>query len=182
MVKEEDNTLYFANLVINITTLIITILFQAAFFIRFKFKADKAAAAILLIYLVVNFLRIALSEKLFGLMDILVHPATTTLIYSLLYFFVFELSYSKALLQAQSPQEYEREKKRIKILKFVSIGSMVFVYLPTTLYIIIVKNMQIIPRIMLYIRAVSMLVPTFICFPIFLKNLKFFSMILMQRT
>jgi hypothetical protein len=76
------------------------------------------------------------------------------------------MSYSQAILKAKTPEEYERAKIRIRNLKLLSIGSMVFVFLPTTLYIIIVKEMDFMGKLMLYIRAVSMFVPTIICFPI----------------
>ena len=69
-------------------------------------------------------------------------------------------------MKAKTPEEYERAKIRIRNLKLLSIGSMVFVFLPTTLYIIIVKEMDFMGKLMLYIRAVSMFVPTIICFPI----------------
>lgn len=52
---------------------------------------------------------------------------------------------------------------------------MVFVFLPTTLYFIIVLRMDLIGRVMLYIRAVAMFVPTVICFPICYHNIMFFA-------
>ncbi len=94
------NTLNDVNRVINMTTFGFAIVLQMIFFVRFKFKADKAAMGILLIYLAVNAFRIIITKTLFGIIDIIVTPTTTTIIFSLLYFFVFEMSYSKAILTA----------------------------------------------------------------------------------
>ena len=100
------------------------------------------------------------------MIDILVTPTTTVLIFSMLYFFVFEMSYIKAMLNASSVNEYIKAKKKIKALKWLSIGSMALVFLPSTLYIIIDLNMDAFGRVMLYTRALSMFVPTVLCFPI----------------
>lgn len=97
------------------------------------------------------------------------------LIFTLLYFFVFEMSYIRAMLKASSVNEYMQAKKKIKAMKWLSIGSMVFVFLPSTLYIIIDLNMDTFGRLMLYTRALAMFVSTILCFPICLSNLLFFA-------
>jgi hypothetical protein len=94
------NTLTEINRIINVATFTLSLIMQTAFFLRFKFKADRAATSILLIYLAVNGFRIAVNKNLFGIIDILVTPTTTVLIFSLLYFFVFEMSYIRAMLNA----------------------------------------------------------------------------------
>jgi hypothetical protein len=71
--------------------------------------------------------------------------------------------------------EYTQAKKNIKALKWLSIESMVFIFLPSTLYIIIDLNMDTFGRLMLYTRALAMFVPTVLCFPICLSNLMFFA-------
>ena len=93
----------------------------------------------------------------------------------MLYFFVFEMSYIKDMLNASSVNEYIKAKKKIKALKWLSIGSLALVFLPSTLYIIIDLNMDAFGRLMLYTRALAMFVPTILCFPICLYNLVFFA-------
>jgi len=51
---------------------------------------------------------------------------------------------------------------------------MVFVFLPSTLYIIIDLRMNTFGKLMLYARALGMFIPTCIGFPLYVSNLKFF--------
>ncbi len=92
------NTLDGVNEIINITTFSISVLLTGAFLIRFKFKADKAALGILFIYLIVNCMRIFKPEALYSILDIMLTPTSTSIIYSLLYIFVFEMSFVRALM------------------------------------------------------------------------------------
>ena len=85
------------------------------------------------------------------------------------------MSLVRAIISAESHQAHLKEKKKILILKFVSIGLMVLIFLPTTLYVIIVLKMDTLGRVMLYLRAVSMFIPTCIAFPLFISNLMFYK-------
>ena len=55
------NTLTEVNRIINVTTFSLSLIMHTAFFLRFKFKADRAATGILLIYLAVNGFRITVN-------------------------------------------------------------------------------------------------------------------------
>jgi hypothetical protein len=46
------------NYIINVTSLALAVVFQTLFFVRFKFKADKAAILILLTFLLVMAVRV----------------------------------------------------------------------------------------------------------------------------
>jgi hypothetical protein len=56
------NTQTEVNRIINVTTFTLSLLMQMGFFLRFKFKADRAATSILLIYLAVNGFRIIVNS------------------------------------------------------------------------------------------------------------------------
>jgi hypothetical protein len=64
------NTLDEINYIINISTFSMSVLFQGAFLIRFKGKADKAALGILFNYLIVNGFRIFLPKTLYSTWDL----------------------------------------------------------------------------------------------------------------
>ena len=64
------NTLDEINYIINISTFSMSVLFQGAFLVRFKGKADKAALGILFNYLIVNGLRIFLPKTLYSTWDL----------------------------------------------------------------------------------------------------------------
>jgi hypothetical protein len=66
------NTLDNINYIINISTFSMSVLFQGAFLIRFKGKADKAALAILFNYLIVNGFRIFIPKMLYSTWDLLI--------------------------------------------------------------------------------------------------------------
>jgi hypothetical protein len=97
------NALDDLNKVINISTFSMSVLLQGAFLIRFKGKADKAALGILFNYLIVNGFRIALQGTLYNTWDRWISPSSSVIIYGILYFFVFEMSYIRAILEASSP-------------------------------------------------------------------------------
>ena len=64
------NTLDEINYIINISTFSMSVIFQGAFLIRFKGKADKAALGILFNYLIVNGFRIFLPKTLYSTWDL----------------------------------------------------------------------------------------------------------------
>jgi len=64
------NTLDEINYIINISTFSMSVLFQGAFLVRFKGKADKAALGILFNYLIVNGFRIFLPKTLYSTWDL----------------------------------------------------------------------------------------------------------------
>ena len=66
------NTLNEINYIINIASFSMSVIFQGAFMIRFKGKADKAALAILLNYLIVNGFRIFIPKMLYSTWDLLI--------------------------------------------------------------------------------------------------------------
>ena len=169
------NTLDNVNKVINITAFSISVLLQGAFLIRFKFKADKAALGILFTYLIVNASRIFVPEMLFSKLDILITPASTSTIFSLLYFFVFEMSFVRALMTIHSPEEYLIEKKVIKIKRGVCIVLQVFVFYPCSLYLISNStDLDDIGIFVMILRAMSMMGVALYCFPLCIINLNFF--------
>jgi hypothetical protein len=103
------------NTIINIISFSLSLFSQGAFLIRFRFKADKAAKAILFTYLFVNAFRIFVPKESYTVLDLLITPLTTTIIYSLLFFFVFEMSYIRALLQSSTKDGYNKKKARIDV-------------------------------------------------------------------
>ena len=56
------NSLTEINRIINVTTFSLSLIMQAKFFLRFKFKSDRAATGILLVYLAVNGFRIIVNS------------------------------------------------------------------------------------------------------------------------
>ncbi len=118
---------------INITTFTITLILETAFLIRFRFKADNAALTILFSYLIVNGFRIFTPKDLYSSWDTWITPTATTAIFSVLFFFVFEMSYMKALLKSESPSIYKVQERNIKIQKYFCIGSMIFIYCPASM-------------------------------------------------
>lgn len=56
------NTLTEVNRIINVTTFTLSLIIQMAFFLRFIFKADRAARSIMLIYLAMNGFRIIVNS------------------------------------------------------------------------------------------------------------------------
>jgi hypothetical protein len=153
------------------------LIFQGAFLIRFKGKADKAALAILFNYLIVNGFRIFVPKMLYSTWDRWITPASTAIIYSILYFFVFEMSYIKALLTTTSHEEYMKEKRKITIKRGICIGLMLGVFWPTSLYLISYWQVQdSFGYEMVILRAIAILGSALYCFPLCLSNLHFFVM------
>ena len=151
------------------------VIFQGAFLIRFKGKADKAALGILFNYLIVNAFRIFLPKILYSPWDRWITPASTAIIYSILYFFVFEMSYIKALLTTTSHDQYVKEKRKITIKRGICIGLMLGVFWPTSLYVITYWQVkETIGYVMLVLRAIAILVTALYCFPLCLSNMIFF--------
>ena len=148
---------------------------QGAFLIRFRFKADKAALGILFTYLVVNAMRIFVPETLFSGLDILITPTSTSTIYSLLYFFVFEMSFVKALMTIHSPDDYQFEKKVIKVKRAVCIALMICVFWPCSAYLIYnSKDLDEIGYFLLVVRIIAITSSAVYCFPLCISNLNFF--------
>jgi hypothetical protein len=148
-----------------------SVLFQGAFLIRFKGKADKAALGILFNYLIVNGFRIFIPNMLYSTWDRWISPTSHAIIYSILYFFVFEMSYLRAFLKKTSIYQYEEEKRLITIQRAVCIGLMLGVYWPTSLYVI--TNWQVeetLGYVMVVLRAIASLGTALYCFPLFLSN------------
>jgi len=109
------NTLDYINYIINISTFSMSVLFQGAFLIRFKGKADKAALAILFNYLFVNGFRIFTPKMLYSKWDLLISPLSNGIIYSILFFFVFEMSYLRAFFKKTVHNHYVEEKRLITL-------------------------------------------------------------------
>jgi hypothetical protein len=153
------------------------LIFQGAFLIRFKGKADKAALGILFNYLIVNGFRIFVPKMLYSIWDRWITPASTAIIYSILYFFVFEMSYIKALLTTTSHEEYMKQKRKITIKRAICIGLMLGVFWPASLYLISYWQVQdSFGYEMVILRAIAILGSALYCFPLCLSNLHFFVM------
>jgi len=154
-----------------------SLIFQGAFLIRFKGKADNAAFGILFNYLIVNGFRIFVPKMLYSTWDRWITQASTAIIYSILYFFVFEMSYIKALLTTTSHEEYMKEKRKITIKRAICIGLMLGVFWPTSLYLITYWQVQDnFGYEMVIMRAIAILGSALFCFPLCLSNLYFFVM------
>ena len=169
------NTLDQVNRIINISTFSMSVLLQITFLIRFRFKADKAALGILFTYLIVNGFRILVPKTLYSNLDRWITPSSTSTIYSLLFFFVFEMSYIRAFLNTASASDYIKEKRRITRLRAICIGAILLIYWPTSLYLI--TNWKVedsFGYVMIVLRALSMLLSSVYCFSLCLSNLKFF--------
>ena len=57
MSNTDVDGLFEINMIIIPTTLAITLILQSAFFVRFRCKTDKASLGILVVYLIVNIVR-----------------------------------------------------------------------------------------------------------------------------
>ena len=146
-----------------------SVLFQGAFLIKFKGKADKAALGILFNYLFVNGFRIFVPKMLYSKWDLWITPASTAIIYSILYFFVFEMSYIRALLTTTSHDQYFKEKRNITIKRNIFIGLMLGVFWPTSLYLITYWQVQeTVGYVMVVLRAFAIIASALYCFPLFL--------------
>jgi hypothetical protein len=154
-----------------------SVIFQGAFLIRFKGKADKAALGILFNYLIVNAFRIFVPQMLYSTWDRWITPASTAIIYSILYFFVFEMSYIRALLTTTSHDEHLKEKRNITIKRGICIGLMLGVFWPTSLYLINYWQVEeTFGYVMVFLRAIAILGSSLYSFPLCLSNLYFFTM------
>jgi hypothetical protein len=105
------------NKYLDIVTLTITLTLTTVVLFKLKFRLDKAAYVIIIIYLLSMTLRVVqnlISIPNHPLMSIL-WPLASNLIFGIQYFFVFEMVKVQASIQSNSP--YEREIKMKKIAK-----------------------------------------------------------------
>ncbi len=105
------------NKYLDIVTLTITLTLTTVVLFKLKFRLDKAAYVIIVIYLLSMTLRVVqnlISIPNHPLMSIL-WPLASNLIFGIQYFFVFEMVKVQASIQSNSP--YEREIKMKKIAK-----------------------------------------------------------------
>ena len=162
-------------MIINLSAFSISLVLQSAFFLRFRFNCDRAALLILLLYLSVTGFRTLISKLLYKTLDLIITPATTTIIYSLLYFFVFEMSYMRALIESESREEYGRRKAQIGRQRGICVLSMVGVFWPVSQFVIM---FWIRPNVMEYsmvvMRGLAIVGSATYCSVVFIKNLKFF--------
>ena len=100
--KEETTQL------LNIIVASLAIIFQSLFFIRFKFKVDKAAILILLSDLIVSIIRCIQygQKKSCSTLDYL-QPFASNIKWVFLIYFLFEMSYIRMTLESKSKKEFE---------------------------------------------------------------------------
>lgn len=119
---------------ISLSGIIIAVIFQSAFFIRFKFKVDISAILILLVYLAVFIARAFFNKKEYsGIGN--VQPICVTLIWGVLLYYLFEMAYIKAAIISYHPEQHRKKKIFIKISKTLMFMLLFGCFLPTNLII-----------------------------------------------
>jgi hypothetical protein len=122
------------NDIITLFTFVISIILCLALFFRFKLKIDIPAIVILLTYNIVNALRIFISEEMYSGLDY-AQPFGNMIIWIILIFFVFEMSYIRAIISINDIKIYKREKKKITKARIIIFAIFIILYVPTNLYV-----------------------------------------------
>ena len=121
-----------ATKIMNYLFLGITVLLQILFYMKFKFKVDKASIFILFVYLVVFLSRILLDGSTFTPVDF-IQPICTTLVYAALLYYLFEMAYVYSKLTSSTPEHHKKKKRVIKTAKVTMFLLFLGVFLPTNL-------------------------------------------------
>lgn len=115
----ENETLDTFEKALTVIIFALAFLMEFLFVCRYGLRADKAALAIMAAYLVMMLARIFSKPNDLGVLGALI-PIGNCIIYGVLIYFIFEMSYIKAKLESNNTKEYlEREayldKRRIII-------------------------------------------------------------------
>jgi hypothetical protein len=167
-----------ANFYINIVSICITLPLASLLLIKFRFKLDKSAIFILLVYLVANFSRLFAKSANYSFFD-MINPICSSMVWCTLMHFVLEMRHIQTLLTSQSHLEFKSKVKSIKITMFIMQGNLVLVYFPTNLTIFLGRETlkhqyyEVLTWVVL-IRAVSLFIFCMYLFSAFIDNFVFF--------
>ncbi len=156
-------------------TLAISSTAVSVFIFKFGFSGlDTSAKIVLSIYLIKNAFCVFVDEELFSVLDY-INPVTITAIFAVLLYFVFEMSYIRAAIEEDSPENYNKKKQHIKKVKIIMFFLLLGVYFPVHMVLFAMMREKVIYLSLVIVRSISKFIVDMYMFPLFLNHLIFYA-------
>jgi len=149
---------------------------------RYKFAyIDTSAYIIISTYLIQKGMCLFVGEELYSIEDIIT-PIASTIIFSVLLYFVLEMSYMRAALEEESALDYQYRLKSIRKVKYFMFIMLLGVYFPANMIQFFQMYYDHIDISVVIARTVSMCIVDMYMFPLFIIHLHFFCSVKISQT
>ena len=134
------------NKYLDIVSLTITSSITVAVFYTLKFRLDKAAFVILSIYLMSMIIRVIQNffQQNNNSVVLVLWPVSSNMIFTVLFYFVFEMEFVQAKIVSAQHTEYQQKTKIIKRERYATLATYCFIYIPqaTIIYYLISVDLE----------------------------------------